>query len=151
MAGGFSIDPKKISIFEDFLINSFEKTKISASKNQNLYLDSVIAPSALNEIFYNDVNILAPFGSGNTEPRFVIENIKVLSSSIILNKHIKSVLIGKDGTVFKGFAINAKDTELDSFLTNKNKKNFNIAGKMKLNEWKGKKDIEFIIEDIALI
>ena len=97
------------------------------------------------------MNILAPFGSGNTEPRFVIENIKVLSSSIILNKHIKSVLIGKDGTVFKGFAINAKDTELDSFLTNKNKKNFNIAGKMKLNEWKGKKDIEFIIEDIALI
>ena len=29
-------------------------------------------------------------------------------------------------------------------------KKFNIAGKMNLNEWRGKKSIEFIIEDISL-
>ena len=31
------------------------------------------------------------------------------------------------------------------------KKKFNIAGKMKLNEWGGKKNIEFIIEDISVL
>ena len=30
------------------------------------------------------------------------------------------------------------------------KKKINIAGKMKLNEWKGKRTIEFMIEDISL-
>ena len=34
-------------------------------------------------------------------------------------------------------------------LNNHNKKRFNVAGKMKLNEWKGKKNIEFVIDDIA--
>ena len=35
-------------------------------------------------------------------------------------------------------------------LNDKNKKRINIAGKMRLNEWKGKKNIDFIIEDISL-
>ena len=30
------------------------------------------------------------------------------------------------------------------------KKKFNIAGKMNLNDWKGNRSIEFIIEDISL-
>ena len=32
----------------------------------------------------------------------------------------------------------------------KNKQSNNIAGKMRLNEWRGKKKIEFVIEDISL-
>ena len=46
-------------------------------------------------------------------------------------------------------AWNAINSPLESALINKNKKNINIAGKMKLNEWKGQKDIEFVIEDIS--
>ena len=30
------------------------------------------------------------------------------------------------------------------------KKKINIAGKVRLNEWKGKRNIEFLIEDISL-
>jgi len=150
MAGGFTIKKDKIDEFKDFLINSFEKSKIKISEGSNLYLDSTIAPSALNEEFYEYINFLAPFGSGNSEPRFVIENLKVLKSYIIKENHIKSVLMGKDGFVFNGLAWNAKNTPIESFLNKNNKKNFNIAGKMKLNEWRGKKNIEFIIEDISI-
>ena len=64
--------------------------------------------------------------------------------------HIKSILKGNDGTVIKGMAWNATNSPLEPFLTKKNKKKFSIAGKLKKNEWHGKKDIEFIIEDIAL-
>ena len=60
----------------------------------NLYLDSIIAPSALNENFYGEINLLAPYGSGNAEPKFVIENLKVIRSNIVANKHIKSILSG---------------------------------------------------------
>ena len=48
-----------------------------SSKILNLYLDSVIAPAALNEEFYEEINNLSPFGSGNNEPKFVLENLKV--------------------------------------------------------------------------
>ena len=30
-------------------------------------------------------------------------------------------------------------------------KNFDIAGKLSLNEWRGQKNVEFIIDDISVI
>ena len=150
MAGGFSIEKKNISLFRNFLIKNFEKKKLNSSKIIDLHLDSIIAPSALNEKFYDEINYLSPFGSGNSEPKFVIENLKVIKSDLISNKHIKSILSGKDGTVIKGIAFNAINGPMELILNKKNKKKFSIAGKMSLNEWKGKKNIEFIIEDISL-
>jgi single-stranded-DNA-specific exonuclease len=150
MAGGFTINKENISLFRDYLIKNFEKSQIKSSEIINLYLDSVIAPSALNEEFYEKINVLGPFGSGNSEPKFVIENLKVISSKIVAEKHIKSILCGKDGTIINSIAFNAKNGLLDTLLKKSNKKKFNVAGKMSLNEWRGKKNIEFIIEDITL-
>ena len=103
-----------------------------------------------NEVFFNEINLLSPFGAGNNEPRFVIENLKVLSSDIILDTHIKAQLIGMDGFSFKAFAWNARNTSLENYLyKNKNKK-INIAGNIRLNEWRGKKEVQFNIEDISV-
>jgi len=150
MAGGFTIKKNKILLFKEFLIKIFEKSQLSSSKIINLYLDSIIAPSALNEKFYEEINCLAPFGSGNNEPKFVIENLKVIASQIVANKHIKSILLGKDSSVVKTVAFNALNGPFEMILNKNNKRKFNIAGKMNLNEWKGKKNIEFIIEDISI-
>ena len=43
--------------------------------------------------------------------------------------------------------INPKGLEI---LKN-NKSSFNIAGKLSLNEWRGQKNVEFIIDDISVI
>ena len=150
MAGGFILKKENIPTFRDFLIKNFEKSNINSSASTNLYLDSIIAPSALNEVFFDEINCLAPFGSGNSEPKFVIENIKVISANIVGNNHIKLVLSGKDGTVFKSLAWNAINTPLEPFLNNKNRKRINIAGKIHLNQWRGERKVEFMIEDIAL-
>ena len=150
MAGGFSIKNEKIALFRDYLIKNYEKSNINYSDIANLYLDSTIAPSALNEEFFNEINYLAPFGSGNNEPKFVIERVKVIKSDIVGNNHIKSLLKGKDGSFFSCFTANARGGAMEPFLDKKNKKEINVAGKMSLNEWKGKKDIQFIIEDIAV-
>ena len=151
MAGGFVIEKKNINLLRNFLLQNFKKTKISTSDAPSLLLDTVIAPSALNEDFYNEINSLGPFGPGNNEPKFMIENIRIISSKIINDNLIKSVLCGKDGSVFKCTTWNAQNTPLEPFLNKNNKKLFNIAGKMKLNEWKGKRNIEFIIEDISTL
>ena len=151
MAGGFTIKKENIPLFRDFLIKNFRKSQLSSSKVIDLYLDSVISPSALNEEFYSEIEKLAPFGSGNSEPKFVIENLQVVTSALVADKHIKTILYGKDGSVVKSIAFNAKDSSLEPFLNKKNKKRFNIAGKMNLNEWRGKRSVEFIIEDISIL
>ena len=79
-----------------------------------------------------------------------MENLRVITSNTAGEKHIKNVLSGKDGSIIKTIAFNAINTPLEGVLNKNNKKNFNVVGKMRLNEWQGKKNIEFIIEDISL-
>ena len=144
MAGGFTIEKKNFEKFKKFIIKKFEKVNYYNSNTKPLYLDSVIAPTALNLEFYNKVNTLAPFGSGNPEPKFVIEDMKSVNSKIIKDKHIKSVLIGKDGSTIKSIAFNCVENEIGAYLLKKDNKLFNIAGKLSLNEWQGQSNVEFM-------
>ena len=150
MAGGFSIKIENIQKFKDFVFRKFLNINEDIKSKKPLFLDSVIAPSAVNIDFYNKIEILSPFGSGNPEPKFVIEDLKTINGKIVGEKHIKSILIGKDGTSIKSIAFNAIDKDLGSFLLKKNNKTFNIAGKLSLNEWKGQSNVEFIIDDISV-
>ena len=150
MAGGFSLKKENILKFKELMINEYEKTTLTKTKNYNLYLDSIITPTLLNEKFFDEINNLSPFGSGNNEPKFVLENLKVINSNLVGENHIKTIFLASDGTVIKTIAFNAKNTNLESYLNKNNKKKINIAGKLKLNEWKGEKKIEFEIEDISI-
>ena len=150
MAGGFSINISNIEKFKQFIFRKFKKINESLSEKRPLFLDSKIAPSAVNLEFYDKVNVLSPFGSGNPEPKFIVEDLKPMNSKIVGDKHIKSVLIGPEGTSLKTIAFNATDSELGAYLLKKNNKTFNIAGKLSLNEWKGQKNVEFIIDDISV-
>ena len=151
MAGGFSLKTENIEKFRNFVFKKFKSINEDLSSKKSLLLDSIISPSAINIDFYSKVALLSPFGSGNPEPKFIIENMKTINGKIVGEKHIKSVLIGKDGTAIKSIAFNAVDNELGGYLIKKNNKTFNIAGKLSLNEWKGQLNVEFIIDDISVI
>ncbi len=150
MAGGFTIEISNFEKFKRFILRKFKKLSNSISNIKTLYLDSVIAPTALNLQFYNKVNALAPFGSGNPEPKFVLENMKSVNNKIIKDKHIKSVLVGLDGSTIKSMAFNCVENEIGVHLLKKDKELFNIAGKLSLNEWQGQSNVEFIIDDISV-
>ena len=150
MAGGFSINISNIEMFKDFIFNKFRGINVDLSSVRPLLIDCKISPSAINLEFYEKVNILSPFGSGNPEPKFFIENLKPVNSKIIGEKHIKSVLVGSDGVSIKTIAFNAMDNELGAYLLKKKSNIINIAGKLSLNEWRGQKNVEFIIDDISV-
>ncbi len=150
MAGGFSIKLNNIENFKEYAIKKYLSTKTLIEEEKKIMIDSTISPTAVNLDFFNKVNNLAPFGSSNSEPKFTIENVKMINSKIIGEKHIKSILIGQDGTLINSIAFNAKESPIESYLMNKSNKMFNIAGKLSLNEWKGQKKVEFIIDDISV-
>ena len=150
MAGGFSIKKDNVDALKLFIFKKFEKKKNLLINKDVLYLDSQISASALNEEFYNKIDKLSPFGSGNPEPRFSLNDVRIIKSQIIAEKHVKSILTTKDGLTVKSISFNSSDSDLGQFLLSNNKKTFNIAGKLTLNEWKGEKNVEFIIDDISV-
>ena len=151
MAAGFTIDSKKIDEFKEFIFKKFKSINVNLQEKKNFFYDAEIAPSAINYEFFEKINLLAPFGSGNPEPRFIVRNIKIVNSKIVGEKHIKNVLVGSDSSIFKGISFNSVETDLGVHLLKKNIKPFNIAGKLSLNEWRGQKNVEFIIDDISVI
>ena len=151
MAAGFSINMNKINEFKEFVFKKFRSINMNLEEKKNYYFDSEISPSAVNIDFFEKVYSLAPFGSGNSEPRFIIQNLNVINSKIVGEKHIKSVLLGSDSTTLKTISFNSVESELGSYLLKKNLKNINIAGKLSLNEWRAQKNVEFIIDDISVI
>ena len=151
MAAGFTLDTDKISEFKNFLIRKFKSININLESKKNIFYDTEISPSAINIDFYEKINVLSPFGSANPEPKFIIKNVRPVNSKIVGEKHIKSIFEGSDSSTFKTITFNCVDNELGSYLLKKNIKNFNILGKLSLNEWRGQKNVEFIIDDISVI
>ena len=150
MAGGFSIKLENVEKFKKFIFKKFESINENLKIEKPLLVDSIISPSAVNIEFYKKVALLSPFGSGNPEPKFVIEDLKTINGKIVGDSHIKSVLVGKDGSTIKSIAFNSLEKDISPFLIKKNNKSFNIAGKLSLNEWKGQSNVEFIIDDISV-
>ena len=151
MAAGFTIDMKRIEEFKEFVFKRFKSINMNLEDEKKYYFDSEIAPSAVNIDFFEKINLLAPFGSGNTEPRFLIQDLKVVNSKIVGEKHIKSVLVGSDSSIIKTISFNSVETDLSPYLLKKNTKSFNMVGKLSLNEWRGQRNVEFIIDDISVI
>ena len=151
MAGGFSIEYSNLNIFREFIIKKYTYQNQTIENQKICLLDAEISPSAINLDFFNKIDNLSPFGSGNPEPKFALEKLRTVNSKIVGENHIKSVLSAEDGSTIKTIAFNAVETELSYYLLNKSKNPFNIAGKISLNEWKGKKNVEFIIDDISVI
>ena len=150
MAGGFSIEEKNIETFKEFIFKRYKSSLKNKVDGKYFYLDSLITASALNIDFYKNVDMLSPFGSGNPEPKFSIEDLKVIKSQIVGEKHVKSILKSKDGININTISFNTCDTDLGQFLLNNKSNTFNIVGKLSLNEWKGEKKVEFIIDDISV-
>jgi len=119
------------------------------NKSCIFYIDTFLDTSAINNDLINKINILEPYGSGNKEPTFAFENFKVNKVIETSNNHVK-VIIQKGAFYLNAICFNSKNKDIGSYLINY-KKNFNVAGKIKLNEWNGKSRIELIIEDIKLI
>ena len=151
MAAGFTISMDKFTDFKEFIFRKYKSINVNLEEKRNYYFDVEIAPSAVNIDFFEKVNLLAPFGSGNPEPRFVIKDVKIVNSKIVADKHIKIILIGSDSTTLKAISFNSVETPLGSYLLKRNIKPFDIAGKLSLNEWRGQRNVEFIIDDISVI
>ncbi len=148
MAGGFSLNDNQLENFKNELITTFKKYKKN-TENTILYIDSYLDSSAINQDLVNKLDCLEPYGSGNREPLFAFENFEVSKVIETNNNHVK-VVLKKGNFYLDAISFNSKNTNIGNYLMNY-KKSFNVAGKIKLNEWNDRSKIELIVEDIQLI
>ena len=81
MAAGFSIKESNLELLDNFIQKDYLKT--NKNFNFGFKYDSEIPALAINRNLYNEIDKLGPFGSENTQPTFLIKNVKILRSSLI--------------------------------------------------------------------
>ena len=146
LAAGITIKNDKIDIFAKF-INS--QHKLTYKTNNLKKFISKISLNSVNLNFFDSINKLAPFGSNNVNPFFLIENLKVIKSSIIKNKYINCVLKSLNGKSINSISFNLFDSKITEILLNY-KKEIKIIGQINQNLWNNKNNLQINIIDVII-
>ncbi len=143
LAAGFTIKKEKIKNFKEYINKSFKKEKISTNQE---YI-SKISLNLINNKFYNDIKVLEPFGSGNENPIFFIENVKIHKPKIIKNNLISFFIKSKTGKMIPSISFNFLESNIGrTILYYKN--NVNLIVQIKENIWNNKKNLQLMVIDM---
>jgi single-stranded-DNA-specific exonuclease len=146
MAAGFIIKKSKLNIFKSFLDTEFNKKQ----KNKNLFnFESKLSIAAVNNSLISDINNLEPFGTGNPDPIFLFENLKIKNVRIIKNKHVFNLFISRTGKSVPAICFNSLHNDIGNCLLNY-KKEVNVVGNLKYNFWNNKKILQLVVLDLIL-
>ena len=147
MAAGFSLDKNNLKSFRKFIDNSYQK--MCKNLNSNFLYESKISTSVFNSNFNVEINKLYPFGQGNAEPVFLFENLKIIKSKVLNNKHISNILVSKSGFSIKSIAFNSINEAIGNYLLNY-KKEINVIGYLNDNFWNNKKILQLVVRDLII-
>ena len=103
----------------------------------------------MNKLLFDDINKLKPFGSGNPNPLFLIEKLKIKKAKIINDKHISNIFISKNGVSIQGISFNVKKESFGKYLLNY-KKEINVVGYLNENFWNNKKILQLVVRDLII-
>ena len=148
MAGGITIKEEKITDLKLFLNDKITKNTLQ-NKDILRWVDLSISVSGLNPDLYKQLQKAEPYGSGNPEPCFIIQNASIFGSKVVGENHINCSISDSSKTRINGIAFRSVGTKLGKALLNKH--NFHVIGKFKLSKWGGNERVQIYIEDLIEI
>ena len=147
-ACGLSFDQKNIVPLQIALEEETGKQKFDPMVKQPLPIAMKLAPADVTQQLYNDIQRVAPFGPGNMEPVFELNNVKVVDVKTMgqEHQHLKfSIVSDKKNLTVVAFG----QGNLATLLTAPTGQ-INLAVKVSLNEWRGKKTVQLMLEDLQI-
>jgi single-stranded-DNA-specific exonuclease len=150
MAAGLTVAADQLGALRTFFEERLADVLTPELAQPRLPIDALLSFNALNPEFFGYLQQLAPFGSGNYEPRFALAACRVLHADVMGadGSHVRAVLGNDAGQRVRGVCFRATETPLGQALLARQR--LHIVGRLTLNTWQGKNDVEIQIEDAAL-
>ena len=149
MAAGLSIKESKIEELSDFFENQLSNSQSKVTDEKMIYVDSLISSSGINLEVYDEIEKLGPFGSDNFEPNFVVKNSLLASVKQIGENHLKCLIKTPEGGFIEAMAFRSLSTPLGDEIQKNKGNSVSLLGKIKINEWGGRRTPQLHIEDIG--
>ena len=152
-AAGLTMDVKNVPAFQ----KKFEEVVRSRIKATHLKpvieMDDVLLLDQINYKFYNIIKQMAPFGPGNSEPIFQIQNVYAEDVTVIKDKHLR-IKIMQDGQLTTpvclgfGMADRTKDPDLTTVNMLRGKMRFDLVVEMRENFFRDKSSLQLYVKDL---
>lgn len=142
-AAGFTIESKNRAAFEkkmsDYARAKIEKVELVPQ----LKIDSRVEEQNLSQEFFEKLQTLAPFGAGNPEPLFHLENVDLTEIRKVGNtkKHLRAK-IGKKKITAIGFGLGEFAEELEK------RGKADLVFQLSENEWNGNCELQLKVVDL---
>ncbi len=147
MAAGFSLEEGKIEEFRRF-VGEYVREKLGEEEILPVIeVDGCMDLSGAGTELADRLELLEPYGSGNSEPKIVLEHVRVSKASIIGSGHVRCILSSHNGGSLKAVAFKIVDTELGKTLLGSKGDVFNVVGVLRRDNWQGRNSVQFIIDD----
>jgi single-stranded-DNA-specific exonuclease len=147
MAAGFSLKEENIEIFKEFAGDYIHKHFGQTHLSPVIEIDAIIDITAAGYDFASKLSALEPYGTGNAEPKFLLNNVKIVKSDIIGSGHVRCFLSSGSGGNVKAIAFRAADNEIGRALLTQKGELFGLVGVLRVDNWQGHNQVQFIIED----
>lgn len=138
MASGFSILENRLSELKEYLAIA----DYSVSQKLVAY-ELELSPGVINLDLAEKIALMSPFGSGNTEPLFLVKSLKVgvVTPMGSDGKHVKVRLLDSDGTGLDFVNFSYKHEY-------KRGESLDVLFNISINKWRQKTYLQCIIRDV---
>ena len=149
MAAGLSLNENQIENLSNFFESQLSNHLFEVMDEKMIYVDSLISSSGINLEVYDEIEKLGPFGSDNVEPNFVVKNSILASVNQIGENHLKCLIKTPEGEFIEAIAFRSLSTSLGDQIQKNKGNSVSLLGKIKINEWGGRRTPQLHIEDIG--
>jgi single-stranded-DNA-specific exonuclease len=150
MAAGMTLTTEGLRRFHEFLLERFAAAASpGVPPPRSLELDGALTVAAARPELAAQIELMAPYGAGNAEPRFSLTDARVAQARVVGDGHVSCVLAGAAGGRLKGIAFRCAATPLGRALLS-GELPVQLAGRVRLDSWQGREQVCFDIEDAAI-
>jgi single-stranded-DNA-specific exonuclease len=149
MAAGFEVAAEKLPALKDFIAARFKDALDDAPLVPTLLIDGTVQALGATPGLLATLERLAPYGAGNSEPRFVLPEQRIAMANVVGANHVRCRLAGPDGGRIKAIAFRAAGEDLGKALLGARGVALHLAGRLKRDNWQGRDEVQLQIEDAA--
>ena len=145
LAAGFTVKEGMEKEFSKCIRKIAEKEVTEDMLIRDLKIDLLLGSESINEGLIEQLDILKPFGYGNSKPLIAVKDLIVVKKQIMgkLGNHMKLLCKGEGidliTLVLFNCGVDTEDINVDDRI--------DVVGGVGINSWNGNEDIQFLVKE----
>lgn len=149
MAAGLSLARDLLEPAMARLAELLARQGAGAAGPRSLRLDAVLMPGAATPDLVERLEHAGPFGAAAPAPRFALPDMRIVSARRVGTGHLKLTCDDGMGARLDAIAFGAFDGALGPALESHGGARFHLAGRLELNHWQGRRQVQLRLADAA--